>query len=174
MAKDLAAGVGRTGNGADEDGRREWVADVVPLPIAIEDGDSPRPVSLLVIANGLVLHQNILGRLAGEADAVADALAEGVTQAARSVGWYPETVIVRHQEVAAALQPLLASREVVVRSDPSPPELEMVVRSLVDHFGGHPFWPPIGRSETWRGWDLPNGVIPELFDAAARYYEAAP
>jgi hypothetical protein len=174
MTKDLATGVGGLGDRVGEEGRREWVADVVPLPIAIDEGDSPRPVSVLVIANGLVLHQEVLGRLAGEADAVAAALADGVTHAARSVGWYPETVIVRHSEVAAALQPALAAKDVEVRSDPSPPEIENVVRSLVDALGGHPIWPPVGRSETWRGWDLPNRLIGELFDAAARFYEAAP
>ena len=174
MARDLAPGSAGLGDSVGEEGRREWVADVVPLPIAIEEGDAPRPVSVLVVANGFVLHQDMLGRLAGEADAVAEVLADGVSQAAQSVGWYPETVIVRHPEVAAALQSALATKDLEVRSDPSPPELENVVRGLVEALDGHPIWPPVGRCETWRGWDLPNRLIGELFDAAARFYEAAP
>jgi hypothetical protein len=174
MTRDLAAGIGGPGNRVGEAGRWEWVADVVPLPIAIEEGNSPRPVSVLVIANGLVLHQEVLGRVRGDADAVAAALADGVREAAQSVGWYPETVIVRHPEVAAALQPALATKDLEVRSDPSPPELENVVRGLVEALGGYPIWPPVGRCETWGGWDLPRGLVADLFGAAARFYEAAP
>jgi hypothetical protein len=146
----------------------------VPLPIAIEEEDAPRPVSTLVLAGGLVLHQNVLGRLSGEAEAVAEALADAVVEAAKSLGWYPEAVIVRHEEVAAALAPALAGKEVEVRCDGSPPHLESVVRSLVEAFGGYGIWPPVGRSEAWRGWGLPSALVSQLFDAAARFYEAAP
>jgi len=173
MEADRAAEAAAAGD-VGEEGRRVWVADAVPLPVAIDEEDSPRPVVTLVLADGLILHQNILGRLAGEADAVADALADAVVEAAKRLGWYPEAVIVRHEEVAAALGPALAGKEVDVRCDASPPHLESAVRSLVEAFGGYGIWPPVGRSEAWRGWGLPSELVARLFEVAAGFYRAAP
>jgi len=76
---------------------------------------------------------------------------------------------VRHQEVGSALRPLLGPNGIEVSVDPDPEGLEEVSRSLIDALGGHPIWPPIGRCETWRGWELPGDLVRELFDAAADF-----
>ena len=173
---DIVGGENGSGNGGDRSGvPRRWVADVLPVPVAIDDESARRPVVVLVTsADGFLLHQEILGRLGGDPEVVADALRKGVRRAVQTVGWFPELVVVRDAEVAGALRPALLRDGFDVEVDASPPRLEELARGLIEALGGYPTWPPVGRSETWRGWELPKELTAELFGAAARYYEAAP
>ncbi len=151
-----------------------WSVEAVPLPIIIDQPGSERPVSVLVVAGGMVLHQDLLGRLGGSPSDVAAALARAIRDAAEAVGRWPETVHVRHQVVLDALSPLLEERGVGVRLRRNLLELEDAALSLMDHMGSPAFWPPPGVAEAWLGWDLPERLVAELFEAAADFWEDAP
>jgi hypothetical protein len=151
----------------------EWAADIFALPVAVTDGSSPRPVALLVTAGELVVHSDMLGRLRGGAGPVAEALELGVREAARIVGHWPERVVVRHADVADALAPRLASRQTSVRAGEDP-GLAVAAKSLLQHMIGESMWPPPSSAELWRGWELADGLVGELFAAAARFYRSAP
>jgi hypothetical protein len=152
---------------------RVWAADAIPLMIGLEQADAPRPVSLLVTAGELVVQSEVHGHLRGDAADVATAIDRAVTAAARDVGVFPERLRVRHEEVAEALAPLLAERQVVVETG-DVPELEQVAVGLMEHVSGKAIWPPICNTETWSGWDLPLPLVGHLFAAAAQFYRLAP
>jgi hypothetical protein len=150
-----------------------WAADAIPLMIGVEQGDAPRPVGMLVTAGELIVQSEIRGRLRGEPADVAAALDRAVVAAARDVGVFPERLRVRHQEVATALAPLLAPRQIAVEAA-AVPELEEAARGLMEHVAGHATWPPVCRAETWSAWDLSLPLVARLFAAAAQFYRLAP
>lgn len=152
---------------------REWQADAIPVMARFEDGKSPRPVLLLVTAGELVVHENVVGRLGGETVDVARAIERTIMATAREAGVFPETVRVRHDDVAAQLGPLLAARDVAVESG-AVPALEAAARSLMGAVFGAELWPPVCHADTWAAWDLPRPLIAELFAAAAQFYRLAP
>lgn len=151
-----------------------WAVEAVPLMVIIEEPGSERPVSILVVAGGKVLHQDMVGRLGGSTADVAAALADGIREVAEDLVLWPARVRVRHKDVQAALAPLLAPRGVEVDLRAELPELEDVALSLMDFMGCPPLWPPISRSESWLGWGLPRPLVAELFEAAATFWEEAP
>lgn len=151
----------------------DWEADAVPIMARFEESGSPRPVMLIVTAGEFIVHADIRGRLPGETADVAAALERAVTAAARDVGAFPERLRVRHDDVAAALAPLLAERGVEVRGG-GVPVLEATAHAMLESVVGVAFWPPVCRADTWSGWDLPRPLVAELFTAAAHYYIRAP
>ena len=151
-----------------------WAVEAVPLILTIDEAGSERPVVVLVVAGGKVLHQDMVGRLGGNAPDVAAALAEGIRDAAGALGMWPERVRVRHKEVQTALAQLLAARGVEVELHEELPELRDVALSLMDFMGCPPLWPPVGRTESWLAWGLPRPLVAELFEAAAGFWEEGP
>lgn len=150
-----------------------WAADAVPVNISVQDGTASRPVMLIVAAGDVLLESDVIGWLGGEAEDVARALEGAVVRVAHNVGVFPWTVRVRHDEVAAALAPLLAPRDVEVEAGETP-QLESGARELLKQLSGTAYWPPIGGVERWTGWKLPLRRVGEIFTTAARYYRAAP
>lgn len=151
-----------------------WQAEVVPLPISIENERDARPVAALVTAGGFVLTPDIQPRLGGEPGDVAAALEHGIIAAAESVGSYPSEVVVRHVEVAELLRSRLEPRGVAVGVRHELADIKDVAGSLVENLGGVPAWPPACMVETWRAWGVSPSLIGNLFRAAAAFWRAAP
>jgi hypothetical protein len=150
----------------------EWEADAIPLAIRVEERDARRPVLLIVTAGDLIAHSDLRGSLGGEVEDVAVALETAIAAVARDAGVFPESVRVRHEEVAAALAPRLAPRGVDVHGG-GVPNLERAAREMIDSMAGAALWPPVCRPDTWAAWDLPRSLIDELFHAAAHFYRLA-
>jgi hypothetical protein len=151
-----------------------WQAEVLPLPINITQEQDARPVAVLIIASGFVLHPDIRARVGGETADVVTALEHGIVNAAREVGSYPPTIHVRHDEVAHLLRPRLSSRGIEVHKVDALPDLQDAAASLIDHLGGVAHWPPACSVDTWNAWGLRHGLVARLFHAAAAYWRAAP
>jgi hypothetical protein len=150
-----------------------WDADVIPVMARFEDGKSPRPVMILVIAGDMIVYHNIRGRLRGGAEAVAHVLERAVAATAQDTGFYPETIRVRQAAVAEALAPLLAPRQVRVETDETE-HLAAVAGEMIEAVTGVHLWPPVCRPDTWGAWDLPPALIKDVFAAAAEFYRHAP
>lgn len=148
--------------------------EAIPLPMAIEQPGSERPVAVLVVSGGKILHQQLLGRLSGNASVVAATLAEEVMAARRKKRVQPTRIRVRQPEVRDALAPLLEPRGMHVELRDSLPDLEACALGLMEFLGSHASWPPIGRSDTWLGWDLEEPLVAGLFEAASAFWEAEP
>lgn len=154
---------------------RVWQADLLPVPIRLEDDLDARPAALLVIASGFVISSEMLSRPSPEVDAIAAELSSGILAAIRAVGSAPAEIAVREPEVAAALAELLATAGHVLAVKAAPlPELEAAMASLNQSMGG-PARAFVGsRPDTWRGWGQPDAWIAEFFGRCAAYYRAAP
>jgi hypothetical protein len=152
---------------------RTWAADAIPLQVRIDKADAARPVGILVTAGEHVVHTYVRGRLRGEARDVAAVLEGAVVATAREVGVFPERLLVRHADVATALGSLLAPRPVAVEAA-AVPALEDAALDLMETIAGRASWPPVCRTDTWGGWDLPLPLVARLFAAAARFYQLAP
>jgi hypothetical protein len=149
-----------------------WEADAIPLMVTIEEDDAPRPVLVLVTAGDIVVHQDFSGRMRGGANAVAAAIERAVSAAARQAGAFPERLRVRHDDVAAALEPLLRARAVAVEAGETP-ELVAVARDMMHGVAGYDMWPPTCHASEWDAWDLPHPLVADVFGAAAGYYRSA-
>ncbi len=152
----------------------EWQADMVALPSVIAGKERSRIVALMVAADDTVLWTDVRPVSATEPEDVAVALEEAVAGAAAALGALPETVLVRRQEVAAALGPLLRDRGCRVEEEPDLSGLDALVLDLVDALGGQAAWPAVAPPPTWAAWGLPSPLVAALFQAYARFYEAAP
>jgi SEC-C motif/Domain of unknown function (DUF6930) len=161
----------------------EWQADIVALPATIEGDAASRLAVLLVVANGYVIHSDALDRPSPEAEAMAELLAPAIRAAAARLGHLPERVIVRDEEIAAALGGLLAEGTGLAGSDPARPpevvaeplpELDEAAYSLAEHSTGRRSRYLVSCPDTWAGWDLPAETVVRLFRLAAAFYRAAP
>ncbi len=150
-----------------------WEADVIPVMARFEDGQSPRPVIVIITAGDMIIHHDMRGRLRGGAQAVAELVERELAKAAREVGVYPERLRVRHPDVAGALAPLLAPRQLEVESGELQ-HLAEVGGQMIEAVMGVHMWPPVCRPDTWSAWDLPAALVKELFAAAAKFYRLAP
>ena len=172
VAQPPSAGrAGPTGATSRDEG---WAVEAIPLPMAIDQPGSERPVAVLVVSGEKVLHQQLLGRLSGDASVVAATLADEVMTARRKERARPARIRVRHPDVRDALAPRLGPQGMEVQLRDSLPDLEACALGLMEFLGGHPSWPPMGRSDTWLGWDLEESLVAELFEAAASFWEAEP
>ncbi len=152
----------------------EWEADMLALPGIIDGERDARNVALLVTAHDLVLQCDMRSVTATEPEDVARALEEAVLAAGTAVGCLPEAVMVRRDEVADALLPLLESRGCEVESDPFLRGLDQVAQEIFSRLMEEDVWPAVPPPETWAAWGLPTSMVAELFRAFARFYRAAP
>jgi len=155
-------------------GAEVWQADLVPLPAGIAGEDRTRTVAAMVVADGVVLESDIRLVTAAEPTDVARALEQAVSRAAASVGVWPATVIVRREEVAGVLEPLLRERGCEVGIAPVLVDLDGMARDLAEHLAEREGWPTVCAPNTWAGWGLPGWLVKGLFRAYAGYHRAAP
>jgi len=152
-----------------------WEVDLLPLPITIGSDPDARPVILLVVGDGYVLHQQALNQPPSDPVEVAGLLLRGVRAVVDRVGSWPPVVAVRTPALAAALSAAAGSVPARIETGPLP-EFDEASRGLFAFLGPGLEDRPLGLSspETWKGWGLPAGMIADLFSAAADYYHARP
>ncbi len=167
---DLAAEIGAHVARADE----PWEVEAVPVQVGIDSEPDARPVAVLVSADGNVLESELRARLGGEVEDVASALERAIGSAARKTGSWPSVVRVRQQEVADALAPSLAPRDVAVETAAELPDLEAAARALMEHFAGAATWPPVCSPRSWSGWGLTHDLSRNIMEAAAAFRSASP
>ncbi|GEM_PF-348025 len=151
-----------------------WSADVVTVPAEVRTHTGQMMVAVLIMAEGYVLDAPIEPAPSPEPESVSALLEQGLRRVAEKVGNWPPVVVVRHSEVAAHLGTRLDYLSIEVEYSPILPEIEEATASLRSYMGSerHPqihFGPGF-----WRGWYCPEAWIADFFQAAARYYEAAP
>jgi len=164
-------------------GAAEWQADIVPFPSALDDDPAARLATVLVVADGLVVHTDVLSRPSPEPEEMAATLAAAVLAARERIGHSPERVVVREGEVADALARALARRAAAAGPDETPPpsiaagrlpDLDRVAFALTEQVTGSPTKFFLSCPDTWAGWGLPEETVAGLFRAAAEFYRAAP
>ncbi|MGH7461230.1 MAG: SEC-C metal-binding domain-containing protein, partial [Longimicrobiales bacterium] len=151
-----------------------WQVEAIPVPVEIESERDARPVAVLVVAEGYLLHSRLRARLGGETADVAAALELGIAAAARRVGTFPAAVAVRHTDVGEALRARLQARGIAVHAREALPELQDAAVSLRGHMAGQENWPPTCVAPAWSAWGLPEPLLRKLFAAAASFWHAAP
>ena len=152
-----------------------WEVDALPYPTVIEGEPDGRPVLLLVAAEGLPLHSDVLSRLPGEAEAVAEALADAVRTTIQNLDMRPGRLRVRHAGVGAELEGLLQSEGIPVEMDRPLEGIDEIFGHFVEDLSSA--LPPLGSSihpRRWAGWQLGEGSIRALFEAAASFWNAEP
>lgn len=149
--------------------------DFAPLPGFIEDDPAARAVVPFVMANGLLLPTEILDRPPADPEEFAEAVESVIRNAADKSGRWPETVILRHDEVAQALftRMMAAERGFHVEVDAEMSEMRGAIRGFLRH-SGRESGVVAGCVETWAGWELGDDIVAELFRTAAEYFHAAP
>ena len=151
-----------------------WEADLVAVPAAISGKEGFRTVASLVVAGDMAVQTDIRLVTSAEAEEVAGGLETALAEAAATVGVWPTTVVVRREEVADALQPLLGPRGCAVRVAPVLRQLDPLASDLSFDFSGSDTWPAVRPPETWGAWGLPAYTVASLFRAYAAFYRAAP
>ncbi|MFQ6046144.1 MAG: SEC-C metal-binding domain-containing protein [Gemmatimonadales bacterium] len=153
----------------------DWEVDLVPVPVTLDDDPDARPAALLIVADGLVIHHDILAHPPAEPQAVAELLAEAVRDTAKQTNRLPRRVLVGHPAVAEALSHRAAPGGAPIECDPLP-QLDDAANALIAHLSGAPDGRPSRASlpQTWRAWGLEHEVIGDVFSAAATYYRAKP
>jgi hypothetical protein len=151
-----------------------WQADVVALPAKVSGAERSRMVTAMVVAEDVVVENDVQFASAAEPEDVAGALERALSSAAESVGVWPTTVTVRREEVAEVLGSLLRERGCRVEVAPQLVGLDPLARDLASHLSGREGWPTGSAPETWAGWGLPGRLVKELFRGYAAYYRAAP
>lgn len=152
-----------------------WLMDVVPTPLALSDDPGACPGVLLIVADGLVLHSEILRRPSAEADELADEMARQFELVVERFEVRPGRVVVRDAELARFLGDRLTAVTGVAVEEGSLDDLHVAADSLREFLGGSGEGRPFGSAtRTWKGWGLPEAQCTELFHAAARFFRAAP
>jgi hypothetical protein len=146
----------------------------VALPAVISGKERTRTVASLVVAGDVVVGTEVLSVTSAEAEEVAAVLEAALAEAATSVGVWPATVAVRHEEVAEHLRSLLQLRACAVEVASVLAELDRLAGDLTLQFTGEDTWPAVSPPETWAAWGLPAGMVKSLFQAYAAFYRAAP
>ncbi len=144
------------------------------MPIRLDDDPDARTAAVLIVNDDLVLHSDVLGQAPAEPDRVAQVLSTAICQVAADRGGFPAALWVRHEEVRDVLVEQTELKSVRIAAVPSLPMLDPAAKSLIQHLTGEERVHRIGGPETWRGWGFSNAVIAKLFEAAARFYGAAP
>jgi hypothetical protein len=80
-----------------------WEADVVPVPIALDDDPAARPAGVLVVSGDQILAHDFMGQAPAEPEALAGILEEAVRRAAAEAGGLPGALWVRHESIKTAL-----------------------------------------------------------------------
>jgi hypothetical protein len=142
--------------GATRDSR--WEADVVPVPVTLEDDPAARTAAVLIVNEDLILLGDMLGQAPAEPHDVAQVLSAAISQIAAGRGGLPDALWVRHEEVKSALAELSDLNSVRIVAAHSLPMLDHAAVSLIQHLTGEERVHRIGGPETWRGWGFPNAV----------------
>jgi len=150
-----------------------WQADVVGLPMVLEDDPTARPVATVVTVDNEELAGDVLMRVSAEPENVARLIDLAVGVAIESVGASPRRVRVRDTEVADAVEPLLRRRGLAVEVGRVHGVDVVTAGRVLDLTGDIP-WPGVSMAHTWAGWGLPPDRVAESFRAAARLWRAAP
>jgi len=171
LDKDLAAARDRAGEAIDP--ADVWEADIIPLAVQFDDAPRGRPTLTLVTADGMVIETRVDVSPLAEPEAIATHIESVVVSAAGTVGHYPAFLEVRHDEVALALAPRLADRDIIVRHGPLI-EWDIAARAVHAEIAETDHWPTFSAPESWFAWGLPPALIEALFAAAAALYRADP
>lgn len=152
-----------------------WQVELVPMSHPIADDPAARPAAVLIVANGLVLHADLLSHPPAELEEIGRLLADSVVATVEQLGQAPPRIDVRYDKVAAALRERLAPLAIEVLCERKLPALYELSSGLRQHLvhSERPI-PALSIPHTWAGWDLPKTLIVDIFDAAARYYVAQP
>lgn len=176
LPKDRAVAVEEALHGAPGEAAagHPWQAGIFPLATSIGDRPDRRVSVVLVTANGLVLHSEVVAEPLGRIDDVVDTLVDALEGTERKLGPSPREVWVRHTAVARALGVRLATRDLRVHQDHRLRDLEDAALSLSHHMLDLDVLPIMASAPTWRGWGLSAAQCRALFAAAARFRRAAP
>jgi hypothetical protein len=135
-----------------------WELDAAPIDVRLDDDPAARPAMVLVAAGGLILHVDVVSHPPAEPAEVAVILVAALDAAQAAAARAPALVVVRHESVATALRPLLASTNIVVDRSIDLPEVDAVLAGYDTHVLGMPAregrYPRIAAPETWAGWAL--------------------
>ncbi len=155
-------------------GASTWQADLVAIPALISGKERARTVAALVMAGDVAVWTDLQSVTSAEPEDVAGTLEAAVAEAARGVGVWPATLLVRHGEVAELLRPLFRPRGCSVGVSSVLDMLDPLAADLTRQFTGEDTWPAVSPPETWAAWGLPTGMVESLFQAYAAFYRAAP
>lgn len=152
-----------------------WEADVTPVPATVATHPNARSVAVLLAAEGLVLHSDlVMGPPAGAAG-VATLLADAIATLIGSGGAVPSELYVRHAAVAEQLAPLLEQHGVSVNAIGVLPVLDDFAAGLRQHLsGGSIPLPAVCCPPTWAAWEFPADRVHALHAAAANFYTLKP
>lgn len=157
-------------------GRRIDTWQIGFLPVAINVGDTPdaRPTVVLVAADGLVLHTDLLMTLSVEMEDLVPTLVHHLEAAIERVGRRPKAVRIDEPAVVATLGAHLPAPldDVGIECGPVDDVLEAWVAMCVQVFDCRASRAVI--THTWRAWGQPDAWVVATFEAAARFYRAQP
>ncbi len=151
-----------------------WEVDVTPVPANTDP--TGRAAAVILAAEGLVLHSDLIARPPSDAAGVAALLADAITTQLARGGAPPSAVFVRHAEVAECLAPLLQPHGVVAVGALRPlPMLDDFAAGLRQHLAGSraPIQ-AVSCPQMWAGWALPDEQVHALHAAAATFYRSKP
>jgi len=154
----------------------QWEADIVPIPAAFEDDPTARPAAVLLVADGFVVHSEILSRPSPEPQEMAAELARQLARAVETTQAVPRSLVVRYPDVAAHLRPLVREAGWKMKIvEGAMPELDNAARSLREQVSGSRGSRVFASSaQTWASWGLGPQACEKLFAGAAAYHRAAP
>jgi hypothetical protein len=147
----------------------------LPLPGSIETEPDARLVAALIATESdRVLRATPFTDPPAEPARLARLLAEEVAAAIEEHG-APEAIWVLDQPSATALRRLPALRHVIIEVAESLPAFTRARDGMIEHFGGRgPAGSAIAMVRTWTSWGLEDGLVSDLFSAAATLYRNAP
>lgn len=151
-----------------------WEAGVIPVGAGLQDDPLARLTLVLIVADNRILHGELEPHPPSEIQGIAALIAGAVNDAITLGAEPPSAIHVRHAEVAAALSPLLAGRQIPVHQLPALATLDHAAAALAESMGGLDVPASAAMAPTWAAWRLPQAMISNLFEAAALYHAAAP
>lgn len=151
-----------------------WEIDYFPLPGAIADRATERPVIRLVCSQGFVLDTDVLLQPLNEAEEVAADFEKAVATLRARFGATPRELRVRDAELANLLSRRFSSLELTVQQSDELPGLALAAESLLQNMGLSREMHRISTALTWTSWGHPSTWIERIFRAAAVLYRCAP
>lgn len=151
---------------ADE--QRTWEGDVMPIGTRKDEG-----AVVLLTAGPLVVHVEVLPYRPAGAEERAVTLAQALSAAGRAGSTLPQTLHVRDEEVAAALEPLLRARGIGVQAADLP-GLDEAVQAVMSGMGVPEIARRLTTPDTWRETGASAQELAAFHEAAAAFYRLAP
>lgn len=150
-----------------------WQADIVPVPIGLDNDPSSRPGVVLIVGGGLVLHAYLLSRPSAEPEAMAAEIERQLAVAGEKLGGQPVRVEVGYPELAAELARRLAPDISVEVGELE--ELREAASALrADMSGQERESSFVCSPTTWAGWGLAEQWSRSMHQAAAAFFRTAP